>query len=381
MKKPIYFDYAAATPTEPRVLKAMMPFLTTRFYNPSAIYLVAKNVKAELSNARHQVAKTMGVREAEIIFCSGATEANNLAIQGVMRNYPKAEVLVSAVEHESVLAPAKHYKHKLITVDDKGVVNLSKLEKQINKNTALISVMHTNNELGSLQPIAEIAQLVSKERAKRQKSRNKTPLYFHSDLAQAGNYFDLNMARLGLDLATVNGGKLYGPKQSGALYIKTGVNLEPLIVGGGQEFGFRSGTENVAACVGLAVAFAHAQENRKIEAEKVAHLRQFLEAKLTDTFKQVTINGSARGRAPHIVSATFAGIDNERVMMQLDELGFQVAVGSACSASSDEPSHVLSAIGLTDEQARATLRLSLGRRTTKKDIQKLVSGLRKIIKS
>lgn len=381
MKKYIYLDHAAATPLDPKVLKSMMPFLTTKFYNPSATYLGARSVREELSEARKKIARVMGAREAEIIFTSGATEANNLAIQGVMREYPKAEVLCSAIEHESVIAPSELYKNKKIPVDAKGVVDLGKLEKLISKSTVLISVMQVNNEIGSLQPISEIAQLVAKIRKKRQKSGSKQPLYLHSDLAQSGNYFDLNMARLGLDLATINGGKIYGPKQSGALYVKAGVKLKPLIVGGGQEFGFRSGTENVAGCVGLANAVAFAHENRAVEAEKTTHLREFLEHSLAKSFKDVLINGSPKVKAPHIVSATFPGIDNERVMMELDELGIQVAVGSACSASSDKPSHVLTAIGLTDIQARSTLRFSLGRYTTRKDLKKLIGGLRKTVKS
>lgn len=381
MSKKVYLDYAAATPLDPQALKAMMPFLTTKFHNPSAIYLDAKHVKEELNEARSQLARLMGARPIEIIFTSGATEANNLAIQGVMRAHAKGEVLVSAIEHESVIAPSELFRSRQIAVDKTGLVNLTELEKQISKDTVLISVMFVNNEIGCVQPIAEIAQLVTKVRRQRQKSGNQTPLYLHSDLAQAGNYYNLNMARLGLDMATINGGKIYGPKQSGVLYIKAGVRLEPLIMGGGQEFGFRSGTENVAGCVGLATAFSFAQGHRTVEAEKTTKLRQFLEACLGKNFKDVIINGSTKHKAPHIVSATLAGIDNERVMMELDEIGVQVAVGSACSASSGEPSHVLSAIGLTEVEARATLRFSLGRYTTQKDVKKLVNGLIKITKS
>jgi cysteine desulfurase len=325
------------------------------------------------------VARHLGARPAEIIFTAGATEANNLAIQGVMKNFPDGEVLISAIEHDSVIEPAKLFNHRLLPVDQKGIVDLSALEKMINDKTVLVSVGYVNNELGTIQPLGEIARLLAKVRAERLAAGNKTPLLLHSDAAQAGNFLDLHTARLGVDLMSVNGGKIYGPKQSGALYVKAGIKLQPLIVGGGQEFGLRAGTENVPAAVGLAEALDLAQAKRAEETKRLSTLRQKFENELLKHLSNVRINGPAGRQAPHIVSATFPGFDNERLMMQLDEAGIICALGSACSAGSGEPSHVLSAIGLSDADARSTLRFSLGRQTGEADIDKTLKTLKKIL--
>ena len=245
MARNIYLDYAAATPLDPRVLRAMQPYFGKEFYNPSATYLVARSVRQALEKARAQIAVRLGVRPAEVIFTAGATEANNLAIQGLMKSYPDGEVLVSAIEHESVLAPAKLFKSKLMPVDKRGIVDLEKLEAMVNDQTVLVSVGLVNNEIGTIQPLGEISQILNKLSKSRQTRGVKNPLYLHTDAAQAGNWLDLHVSRLGVDLLSLNGGKLYGPKQSGVLYVRAGVKLEPLVLGGGQEFGLRSGTENV----------------------------------------------------------------------------------------------------------------------------------------
>jgi len=226
-----------------------------------------------------------------------------------------------------------------------------------------------------LVPVKLLNKLSNLRKAK----GNDLPLLLHTDAAQAGNYLDLHVARLGVDMMSINGSKLYGPKQSGALYIRAGIDVTPLIVGGGQEFGLRSGTENVAFAAGLAKALEIAQSDRQQQSESITEFRQKLESELTGRFSLIAINGS-KHRAPHICSMTFAGYDNERVMMQLDELGIICAVGSACSASSDTPSHVLSAIGLSDQQARSTLRFSLGRQTTEAEIDALIGALAEILK-
>src|SRR5579862_3657095 len=249
--KPIYLDYAAATPMDAEVIKAMQPYFADKFYNPSATYLAGRGVRKDVESARQSVAIQLGARPAEVIFTAGATEANNLAIQGIMREYPESEVLVSAIEHESVLEPARLFKVKEIPVTPQGIVDLQKLEKLITPKTVLVSVMLVNNELGTVQPISEIAKILNKSSILR---KNGWPLYLHTDGAQAGNYLDLHVSRLGVDLMSINSGKIYGPKQSGVLYVKAGTRLRPLIVGGGQEFGLRSGTENVAAAIGLAKA-------------------------------------------------------------------------------------------------------------------------------
>jgi len=377
MKK-IYLDYSAATPMRPEVYEAMRPFFSDKFYNPSAIYLLAKDVRDQLEAARRSVAGLLGARPAEIIFTAGATEANNLAVQGIGRQFPDGEMLVSSIEHESVAAPAGLFGARQIPVDSHGVIILNKLSNLINNKTVLVSVIMASNELGTIQPLADIAKIISDVRRQRQNKGNKLPIYLHSDAAQAGNYFDLHTSRLGVDLLSLNGGKIYGPKQSGALYVKAGVKLQPLIVGGGQEFGLRAGTENVAAIIGLAKALELAQARRQEESQRLAGLRKTFEKRLTGKFENVIVNGGKR-RAPHISSLTFPGQDNERLLMQLDERGIMCAAGSACSASSQEPSAVLQAIGLSKELAQSTLRFSFGAATSPADIDAVVSALEAIL--
>jgi len=377
--KTIYLDYAAATPIDKRVRAAMEPYFSDNFYNPSATYLAGQKARAGLNEARAIIAGWLGARPGEIIFTAGATEANNLAVQGVMRQFPEAEVLVSAVEHESVLAPAGLLDCQRIPVDKQGIVELDKLESLVSDKTVLVSVMYVNNELGSLQPLNEISQILNKLSKSRKSRGNDRPLYLHADAAQAPNYLDLHVARLGVDFLSLNGGKIYGPKQSGILYIKSGSQLQPQILGGGQEWSYRSGTENIASAVGLAAALELAQSKRPDETPRLKALRDLFVAGLATKLPAATINGSAKHTVPHILSVTFAGVDNERLMMQLDEAGVMCAVGSACSASSQEPSHVLKAIGLSDAQARSTLRFSFGRGTTSADIQATLALLERFV--
>jgi cysteine desulfurase len=245
----------------------------------------------------------------------------------------------------------------------------------------LISVMLINNELGTIQPLKEVSQLVADERRRRLGADNKLPIYLHTDAAQAANYLDLHVSRLGVDMMSLNGGKVYGPKQSGLLYIKAGIKLQPLIVGGGQEFGLRSGTENVAAAAGFAKALQMAQQNRHAESERITGLRNIFEDHIQQANPAANLNGSKNHRAPHLISVTIPGCDNERLMMELDEAGIMCAVGSACSASRDEASHVLSAIGLSQADARSTLRFSLGRQTTKADITAAAKELARLTAS
>lgn len=379
MSKPIYLDYAAATPMDSRVIKAMDLYWSDNFYNPSATYLAGKKARVALGYSRATIAGWLGARPAEIVFTAGATEANNLAIQGVMRQFPEAEILVSELEHDSVLAPAREFNYRQIPVDTQGTVDLQKLENLISDKTVLVSVMYVNNELGTVQPLSAISQILNKLSKSRVASGNDLPLYLHSDAAQAGNYLDLHTDRLGVDMLSINGSKIYGPKQSGALYIKTGTKLQPLILGGGQENGYRSGTENLASAAGLAMALDIAQTSRQTESKRVKALRDLFIRGLKDSGLPMTVNGSLKHSAPHILSATFDGIDNERLMMQLDERGIQCAVGSACSASSQEPSHVLAAIGLSPVQARSTLRFSLGSGTTEQNIEDTITNLNALL--
>ncbi len=378
-RKTTYLDYAAATPLDQDVLAAMKPYWMDQFYNPSASYLSAKAVSKDLEKARARIAYWLGARPSEIIFTAGGTEANNLAIAGIMENYPEANLVISAIEHDSILKPAKRYDNRVVAVQPDGRIDFTSLARAIDDKTVLVSIMYANNEIGTIEPLRRIAKVLEEIKKDRQKRGIKLPLYFHTDAAQAGNYLDLHVSRLGVDMMTLNGGKIYGPKQSGALFVKAGVSLMPLIVGGGQENGRRSGTENVMGIIGLSVALNKAQTIRPEESWRTQELRDEFIALLSEKFPGTIINGSLKWRLPNNVHVTFAEQDNEQLMMRLDEAGIQCAVGSACSASSEKPSHVLSAVGLSEEAARSSLRFTFGRNTTVSDIQNLTRELAKLI--
>lgn len=371
----LYFDHAAATPLDPLVLQAMQPYLAEKFYNPSALYLAAREVSQAVAAARQSVAGVLQAKASEIIFTAGGTESDNLAIRGVMEAFPGKNCVVSAVEHDAVLKPARAYGAKIVHVKADGRVDIEALEQLIDDQTVLVSVMYANNEIGTVQPLHEIATLLQKIRTARHAASNQLPLYFHTDACQAANYLPLLVHSLGVDLMTLNGGKVYGPKQSGILYVRTGTELAPQILGGGQERGIRSGTENVPGIIGFAAALQMARDRREAEAARLSSLRQHFIETLSKKRPNIVVNGSTEYRLPNNVHITIPGGDNEWLMMELDERGIMVATGSACSASSDEPSHVLAAIGLSDEAARASLRLTFGRPTDMEAVDKLISVL------
>lgn len=371
-----YFDYAAATPMHPKVVAAMQPYFSKSFYNPSAIYSAALYVKKDVDEARATVARQLGCRPTEVIFTAGGTEANNLAISGVLKKYPNSKIVTSAIEHESVLNVAKKYNNTVATVTKKGLVNVDSLKQSITDDTVLVSIMLVNNEIGSIQPIKAIAQLVSDIKQDRLKRGVKAPLYLHTDACQATNYLDIHVARLGVDFMTINTGKIYGPKQSGVLYVKAGIVLEPLIFGGGQEFKIRSGTENVASIIGFAKAMQIARKSPKTEAVRLLELRNEMAQQLKQAIPNLEINGPGGAKQmANNLHITIPGIDNERFLMELDERGFQVATGSACSASSDEPSHVLTAIGKPNKDIFSSLRITLGKYTTEDSCTRLTKNI------
>lgn len=379
MKPAIYLDYAAATPMDESVFAAMRPYFTDQFYNPSATYLAAQKADKDLEAARAQVAHWLGSRPNEIVFTAGSTEANNLVIHGVMQQFPGANCVVSTIEHESVLAPAHQYNCREAQVRSNGVIDVPALEKTINDQTVLLSIMYANNEIGTVQPIHKIGQLVQEIKKKRRLSGNNLPLYLHTDAAQAAAYLDLHVARLGVDFLTLNGGKIYGPKQSGILYANAHAKLVPLIFGGGQERGLRSGTENVAGSIGLATALDLVQTRRHAEQQRLRTLQNLFFKLLEEHFPDVVINGSRDVRLPNNVHVTFPGQDNERILMALDEAGILCAAGSACSASNEEPSHVLRALGLSDAEAQASIRFTMGAQTTEEHVRITVQQLAQIL--
>lgn len=334
-------------------------------------------VRKVIDGSRLKVAHWLGAKPSEIVFTAGATEANNLAIHGIMNRYPEGNMLMSAIEHESVLEPARKHPNKEIKVDSTGRIDLRDLEAKIDAKTVLVAVMYANNEIGTIQPLKEISMILEAERKKR--GSRGLPIYLLSDAAQAGNYLDLHNARLGVDLMSLNGGKIYGPKQSGCLFIRSGVGIGPLIYGGGQERGLRSGTENVAGIVGFAEALDEAQSSRHSHIETQTKLQNLFLDLLKTKLPSAEINGSLKKRLPNNVHVTFPGVDNERLLIELDEAGIIAAAGSACSASNEESSHVLRAIGKTVAQARSSIRFSTGRLNEPKDIERTIETLVKLL--
>ena len=379
MEPPIYLDYAAATPLDPAVLTAMLPYFGEQFYNPSATYLPAVQVRKDLDRARAGVAHILGARPSEIVFTAGGTEANNLAIKGVLEQYPGSNVVVSAIEHESVLRTAHSFDCREVGVSPQGIVDPADVVKAIDDQTVLVSIMYANNEVGSVQPIHQIALALADIRRARRQNGNDLPLYLHTDAAQAAAYLDLHAARLGVDLMTLNAGKIYGPKQTGALFVASHVRFTPQILGGGQERGKRSGTENVAGAIGFAKALELVQQRRHQEVARLQTLRDLFFDLLEKKISNVVVNGSRKNRLPNNVHITIPGQDNERLIIALDDAGILCAAGSACCASNEEPSHVLRAMGVSDADAQSSLRFSMGLQTDEQAVRRAVEVLASLL--
>lgn len=377
-KTTTYLDYAAATPLDPRVLKAMQPYGKGGFANPSSLHAPGRAARHELEAARARIAKALGAKPAEIIFTSGSTEAATIAIQGVARTRHTARLVASAIEHEAVqrcLAGMEAEGHQtgVITVGEQGVVQPDQVVAAIDDLTTLVCVQYANNEIGTIQPVAAIAAEIAKIRADREARGIIRPLYLYCDAAQAG-LLGLQVARLGVDLLSLGGTKLYGPAGSGVLYVRTGVHLHPVVFGGGQENGLRGGSENLPAAVGLATALELIQADRAAEAKRQAALRDGLWQSLRK-LDGVTLNGSLKQRLAGNLNITVEGASGETLVAHLDAAGFAVATGSACSAANQEPSHVLLALGRTPQQAASSLRITLGRPTTKAEVTRLARAL------
>lgn len=384
MKKDVYLDYAAATPVSNKVMRAMSPFLNKNFYNPSALYLHSVSVNQSLNDARKQVASIVGVKPAEIIFTAGGTEANNMALQGIARAYPGKHLIYSSIEHDSITKTAQwlhdnNYRTSEVAPKSDGIISPESVLKVISDDTVLVSIMYANNEMGAIQPIKEIAKLLQNVREERKSQNNKLPIYLHTDACQATNYLDIHLSRLGVDLMTLNGGKMYGPKQSGVLVKNRTVTLEPLMFGGGQEQNYRSGTENVPAIIGFSTALYEAQQLRHSESRRLYELQSCFIGELQKKYPVSIINGSLKNRLPNNIHITFPSHDNERLLFGLDQLGVQCATGSACSASNQDASHVLLAMGINDAQARSSLRFTMGRNTEKTQLQYVIESLSKLL--
>lgn len=355
-----YFDHAAATPIDERVISAMMPYFSDIFFNPSSPYEPAVAVRRDYQAAKQQIAKTIGASADELIMTAGATESINIAIRSF-----GGHKICSAIEHDSV-RQATHAAESFdeAPVDSKGRVIVSELAQRITEDTQLVSVALANHELGTVQPIAEIAACIKDIRQQRARAGSAVPLVFHCDASQGLGLFDIHVARLGIDLLTLNAAKIYGPKQVGLLWVRPGVELLPQVLGGGQELGVRSGTENVAGVIGFAEAVRLAEKYRKSEAKRLTMLRDAMQKTLTEAFSDAVVSGSQKHRLANFLHISFPGIDAERLVFMLETKNILVATGSACAANKNTGSKVLSSIGLDTTTAQGSLRLTLGRSTT-----------------
>ena len=369
----IYLDHAAATPVSDKVLEAMKPYFGAEFFNPSAAYLPAKKVSADYEAAKGVIAHAIGAKTSDLIITAGATEANNLAFTCLSLD---GSMLYLETEHDSVRRAAEAHGGEAIKVLPTGLIDLDDLKSKITDETELSSVSLANNALGTIQPLAEIAGIIRDVKFDRLKRGIKRPLLLHSDASQALNLLDISIARLGVDLLTLNAAKVYGPKGVGALYVAHGVKLKPLTVGGGQENGLRSGTENVPGVIGFAKAIELAKEHLNGNRKKYANWRKLLLSELKD-YELVNKKHSL----DNFVVLMFEGLDAERLIYLLEEKEVYVATGAACAASKGKKSHVLKAIGLTDAQIAGSLRLTMGETNTEEQIKEAARIINETVKA
>ena len=378
----IYLDAAATTPLDPDVLAAMMPYLTGSFGNPSSIYQLGQETKAAIEDARGAVARVIGARPAEIVFTSGATESDNTALAGVLwsarfrsPNGPAPHLITSAIEHHAVLHCAEFLEKQgfavtVLPVDRDGFVDPATVEAAIRPETALISIMYANNEVGAIQPIAEIGQIAREH-----------GVPFHTDAVQAAGALAIDVNALNVDLLSLSAHKFGGPKGVGCLYVRKGVAIEWMQLGGGQEGGRRGGTENVAGIVGFGAAIERAERERSTRSEYLRTLRDELYAKIVAAIPEARLNGPADGdrRLPNNLNIAIPGVQGETMLLALDMMGIAASAGSACTTGNSAPSHVLLAMGLSEELARSSLRFSVGPGITSEDLDDVVSALAEIV--
>jgi len=372
----VYMDYAATTPVDPRVLKAMLPYFTKKFGNTMSLHSFGMEAKKALEDSRATIADLMNAKPEGIIFTSSATESNNLALKGIaFANKDKGKhIIVSKIEHHCVLNSA-HWLEKngfevtYLPVDKYGLIDLGELERAIREDTILVSIMHANNEIGTIEPIAEIGK-ICKEKG----------VYFHTDAAQSFGKIPIDVEKMNIDLLTASSHKMYGPKGAACLFIRKGVKIEPLLHGGGHEFGLRSSTVNVPAIVGFAEAARICKKEMKKEAERLTRLRDRL-IKGCLKIENSHLNGHPTQRLPNNANFWFAYIEGESLVTQLDMYGIAASTGSACSSESLEPSHVLLAIGLKPHEAHGSLRLSIGRWTRRKEVDYVLKVLPKVVEN
>jgi len=373
--KRIYLDHAATTPVRPEVLTEMLPYFSENFGNPSSIYAFGRENRSAIDRARDLIASQLGCAAREIVFTGSGSEADNLAIKGfALANKHKGNhIITSAVEHHAVLDTVKYldklgFEITLLPVDHYGMVSPDELAQALRPETILVSIMYANNEVGTVNPIPELAKVC-----------REAGVCFHTDAVQAGGVLDLNVSELGVDMLTLSAHKFYGPKGVGLLYVRKGIKLDSLIHGGGQERGRRAGTENIAGIVGMAKALELANQERLEINERITALREQLIIGLRDRIPEIRLNGHPTERLPNNVNISIRYIEGESLLLNLDLKGIAASSGSACTSGSLEASHVLLAMGIPHEIAHGSLRLTLGRETTEEEINYLLEVLPPIV--
>jgi len=373
----VYLDHSATTPADPRVVQAMLPFLTERFGNASSVHGFGQEARAAVDRARRQVATLIGARANEIVFTSGGTEANNLAIRGLCESAESngRHIITSAIEHPSVRGAIEALEKRgwevtRLPVYGDGIVRTEDVRAALRPDTVLITVMMANNEIGTIQPIAEIGAIVREER-----ERGRRSLWFHTDAVQAGGRIPIDVEALRCDLLSLSAHKLYAPKGTGALFIRRGVRLTPQTVGGHQERERRAGTESVPNIVAFGAATELAHREMKVRNEQTRHLRDRFESEVEERIGEIVFNGNRERRLPHLSNISFRFIEGEGLLIHLDLQGVAVSTGSACSSGTLEPSPVIRALGRNEELARGAIRFSFGKDNTDEDVDYVLGAL------
>lgn len=373
--KRIYLDHAATTPIDHEVVKAMLPYFTEQFGNPSSMYSYGREAKTVIERARESIGKTFGALAEEIVFTSGGTESDNFALEGIaFANLKKGtHIITSAIEHHAVLETCRFLKKQgfkitILPVDGYGLVDPEAVRRAVTPETILISIMHANNEVGTIEPIAEIGRVA-----------REAGVYFHSDAVQTAGLLPINVNELNVDLLSLSAHKLYGPKGIGALYIRRGTKMVSFLHGGAQEQNRRASTENVPGIVGLAAALRIAEADREETNERITRLRSKLAEGIINRIERVRLNGHPTSRLPNNVSVSIEGVEGESMLLNLDLKGIACSTGSACSSASLKPSHVLIALGISPQITHGSLRFTLGRSTTSEEIDHVLEVLPEIV--
>ena len=376
MNKIIYFDHAATTRMNEQVLKEILPFFSVEYGNPSSIYSIGRSAKRAIEISRNKIARAINANVNEIFFTSGGSESDNLAIKGIAYKLKDKgnHIITTKIEHPAVLNTChtlekEGFEVTYLNVDEDGRISLEELENSINEKTILISIMFANNEIGTIEPIQEIGEIAKKHK-----------IYFHTDAVQAIGNVKIDVEEMNIDLLSMSAHKFYGPKGIGVLYVKQGTEISKIQDGGHQENNLRAGTENVPGIVGIGKAIELAYENFEDKINKLKSLRNYCIKKLKEIFSYIKVNGDGENKLPGNINVSFTKISGEELLLRLDEKGICTSAGSACSSGRGKPSHVLLAIGLSDELANSSLRITLGEENTKEDVDYLIKCLLQIKK-